>query len=91
MSELGLVPTENRVYFGQLLGMCDQISFPLGKETHKHTTLQRLVINSKSNVDISTPDAFSCTRVPQAPRTARSARVEVSLCDMNRVASALNC
>ncbi|XP_076586926.1 proline dehydrogenase 1, mitochondrial isoform X2 [Chaetodon auriga] len=29
MNELGLVPTENKVYFGQLLGMCDQISFPL--------------------------------------------------------------
>ncbi|KAM9360227.1 proline dehydrogenase 1, mitochondrial [Symphorus nematophorus] len=31
MKELGLVPTENKVYFGQLLGMCDQISFPLGQ------------------------------------------------------------
>ncbi|CAG5925298.1 unnamed protein product [Menidia menidia] len=31
MSELGLSPAENRVYFGQLLGMCDQISFPLGQ------------------------------------------------------------
>ncbi|XP_071753789.2 proline dehydrogenase 1, mitochondrial [Centroberyx gerrardi] len=31
MNELGLVPTENKVYFGQLLGMCDQISFPLGQ------------------------------------------------------------
>ncbi|KAM6930982.1 proline dehydrogenase 1, mitochondrial [Xenentodon cancila] len=31
MSELGLFPTENKVYFGQLLGMCDQISFPLGQ------------------------------------------------------------
>ncbi|KAM9810256.1 proline dehydrogenase 1, mitochondrial-like [Neosynchiropus ocellatus] len=31
MSELGLQPTENMVYFGQLLGMCDQISFPLGQ------------------------------------------------------------
>ncbi|XP_033973757.1 LOW QUALITY PROTEIN: proline dehydrogenase 1, mitochondrial [Trematomus bernacchii] len=29
MNELGLSPTENKVYFGQLLGMCDQISFPL--------------------------------------------------------------
>lgn len=27
---MGLSPTENKVYFGQLLGMCDQISFPLG-------------------------------------------------------------
>uniref|UniRef100_A0A667YTD9 Proline dehydrogenase n=1 Tax=Myripristis murdjan TaxID=586833 RepID=A0A667YTD9_9TELE len=31
MNKLGLVPTENKVYFGQLLGMCDQISFPLGQ------------------------------------------------------------
>ncbi|KAM3867858.1 proline dehydrogenase 1, mitochondrial [Diretmus argenteus] len=31
MNELGLVPTKNKVYFGQLLGMCDQISFPLGQ------------------------------------------------------------
>ncbi|XP_072243526.1 proline dehydrogenase 1, mitochondrial isoform X2 [Leuresthes tenuis] len=31
MNELGLLPAENKVYFGQLLGMCDQISFPLGQ------------------------------------------------------------
>lgn len=31
MNELGLTPRENKVYFGQLLGMCDQISFPLGQ------------------------------------------------------------
>uniref|UniRef100_A0AAY4BRW0 Proline dehydrogenase n=1 Tax=Denticeps clupeoides TaxID=299321 RepID=A0AAY4BRW0_9TELE len=31
MNELGLTPTERKVYFGQLLGMCDQISFPLGQ------------------------------------------------------------
>ncbi|XP_051829224.1 proline dehydrogenase 1, mitochondrial isoform X2 [Antechinus flavipes] len=31
MEELGLHPTEKKVYFGQLLGMCDQISFPLGQ------------------------------------------------------------
>lgn len=30
MNEMRLSPTENKVYFGQLLGMCDQISFPLG-------------------------------------------------------------
>lgn len=33
MNEMGLLPTENKVYFGQLLGMCDQISFPLGMLT----------------------------------------------------------
>uniref|UniRef100_A0A3Q3VI54 Proline dehydrogenase n=1 Tax=Mola mola TaxID=94237 RepID=A0A3Q3VI54_MOLML len=31
MHELGLLPTDNKVSFGQLLGMCDQISFPLGQ------------------------------------------------------------
>ncbi|MED6276684.1 hypothetical protein CHARACLAT_005484 [Characodon lateralis] len=31
MNEMGLSPTDNKVYFGQLLGMCDQISFPLGQ------------------------------------------------------------
>ncbi|XP_045922495.1 proline dehydrogenase 1, mitochondrial-like isoform X1 [Micropterus dolomieu] len=31
MNAMGLSPTENKVYFGQLLGMCDQISFPLGQ------------------------------------------------------------
>ncbi|KAJ8415312.1 hypothetical protein AAFF_G00422920 [Aldrovandia affinis] len=31
MNEMGLSPTEKKVYFGQLLGMCDQISFPLAQ------------------------------------------------------------
>uniref|UniRef100_A0A8C5GS36 Proline dehydrogenase n=1 Tax=Gouania willdenowi TaxID=441366 RepID=A0A8C5GS36_GOUWI len=31
MNELRVLPKENKVYFGQLLGMCDQISFPLGQ------------------------------------------------------------
>ncbi|CAL8335975.1 unnamed protein product [Gadus morhua 'NCC'] len=31
MNELGLAPAEGKVSFGQLLGMCDQISFPLGQ------------------------------------------------------------
>ncbi|XP_074062664.1 proline dehydrogenase 1, mitochondrial-like [Macrotis lagotis] len=31
MEELGLHPTDKKVYFGQLLGMCDQITFPLGQ------------------------------------------------------------
>lgn len=37
MNELGLVPTDNKVYFGQLLGMCDQISFPLGEKSTRKT------------------------------------------------------
>ncbi|KAM9329254.1 proline dehydrogenase 1, mitochondrial [Gastrophryne carolinensis] len=31
MEELSIYPEERKVYFGQLLGMCDQISFPLGQ------------------------------------------------------------
>ncbi|XP_078410398.1 proline dehydrogenase 1, mitochondrial-like [Cetorhinus maximus] len=31
MHELGLQPSAKKVYFGQLLGMSDQISFPLGQ------------------------------------------------------------
>ncbi|KAI5133469.1 Proline Dehydrogenase 1 [Manis pentadactyla] len=31
MEELGLHPAGRQVYFGQLLGMCDHISFPLGQ------------------------------------------------------------
>ncbi|XP_062941773.1 proline dehydrogenase 1, mitochondrial isoform X2 [Cynocephalus volans] len=31
MEDLGLHPADRQVYFGQLLGMCDQISFPLGQ------------------------------------------------------------
>nr|XP_004670808.1 proline dehydrogenase 1, mitochondrial isoform X2 [Jaculus jaculus] len=31
MEELGLHPADGQVCFGQLLGMCDQISFPLGQ------------------------------------------------------------
>lgn len=31
MQELGISPQDKVVCFGQLLGMCDQLSFPLGK------------------------------------------------------------
>ncbi|XP_066513588.1 proline dehydrogenase 1, mitochondrial-like [Hoplias malabaricus] len=31
MNEMGLSPSDKNIYFGQLLGMCDQISFPLGQ------------------------------------------------------------
>ena len=31
MEELGIGPQDRLVYFGQLLGMCDQVTFPLGE------------------------------------------------------------
>ena len=31
MHELDIGPQDRLVYFGQLLGMCDQVTFPLGK------------------------------------------------------------
>jgi len=34
MAELGLDPQERVLCFAQLLGMCDQITFPLGKANH---------------------------------------------------------
>lgn len=31
MKEMGISPEERLVCFGQLLGMCDHLSFPLGE------------------------------------------------------------
>ena len=35
MAELDLDPQERVLCFAQLLGMCDQITFPLGKSKYK--------------------------------------------------------
>lgn len=52
---MGLLPTENKVYFGQLLGMCDQIDqFPtryvvlsvLTKSKHQAMESRRLASQS---------------------------------------------
>ena len=32
MKELNIQPEDRLICFGQLLGMCDNITFPLGKE-----------------------------------------------------------
>ncbi|XP_068422818.1 proline dehydrogenase 1, mitochondrial isoform X2 [Clinocottus analis] len=40
MNEVGLLARENKVYFGQLLGMCDQISFPLAAHLYTRQAAQ---------------------------------------------------
>ena len=39
MAELDLDPQERVLCFAQLLGMCDQITFPLGKPNKIHPTM----------------------------------------------------
>lgn len=57
MEELGIGPKDRLVYFGQLLGMCDQVSFPLGKFYSIHNLIQIKVMkptNIKSRQFIQT-------------------------------------
>ena len=35
MNEIGVLPEDKVICFGQLLGMCDYITFPLGKHSRK--------------------------------------------------------
>ena len=44
MAELGLDPQERVLCFAQLLGMCDQITFPLGKAHHFKNKYKKLKI-----------------------------------------------
>lgn len=50
MNEMGLSPTENKVYFGQLLGMCDQISFPLGMSPLGTDTKSKLRVTASRRI-----------------------------------------
>ena len=38
MKELAIKPEDKLICFGQLLGMCDQLSFPLGNKYYKRNS-----------------------------------------------------
>lgn len=40
MKEIGISPEDKVICFGQLLGMCDYITFPLGKRKNKKKNIQ---------------------------------------------------
>lgn len=61
MNEMGLSPTENKVYFGQLLGMCDQISFPLGMSPLSTDTKSKLVNKCVTEACITLTSGFQGT------------------------------
>lgn len=46
MEEIGISPEDKVICFGQLLGMCDYITFPLGKNNQKKNKIknQKLII-----------------------------------------------
>lgn len=68
MEELGLHPDDGQVCFGQLLGMCDQISFPLGElgcpgrvqGRRRHTVL---CMGTHGCVCVFRPGRISCVQV----------------------------
>lgn len=41
MEEIGISPEDKVICFGQLLGMCDYITFPLGKNKTKWKPLEK--------------------------------------------------
>lgn len=43
MKEIGISPEDKVICFGQLLGMCDFITFPLGKT--RHATSERVILS----------------------------------------------
>ena len=53
MAELGLDPQERVLCFAQLLGMCDQITFPLGQyHYHPHVHHHPCVITGQAGYSV---------------------------------------
>lgn len=54
MKEIGISPEDKVICFGQLLGMCDYITFPLGKRTRKRLVHEILLLIERSRRNIYT-------------------------------------